>query len=78
MIKILICDDQQIVREGLEKILSTDQELKVVGMASDGLEALALIPNVEPDLVLMDLKMPNMNGTIATRKIRKSTRKLKS
>ncbi|MEN8242825.1 MAG: response regulator transcription factor [Chloroflexota bacterium] len=70
MIKILICDDQQIVREGLEKILSTDPELKVVGLASDGLKALALIPDVGPDLVLMDLKMPKMNGTIATRKIK--------
>jgi DNA-binding NarL/FixJ family response regulator len=70
MIKVLICDDQQIVCEGLEKILSTDPELSVVGIANDGLEALALIPKVEPDLVLMDLKMPNMNGVIATRKIK--------
>ena len=70
MVKVLICDDQYIVCEGLEKILSTDPELEVVGVANDGLEALELIPVVKPDLVLMDMKMPNMNGTIATRKIK--------
>jgi DNA-binding NarL/FixJ family response regulator len=70
MVKVLICDDQQIVCEGLEKILSTDPELEVVGLAFDGLEALELIPQVKPDLVLMDLKMPHMNGSIATRKIK--------
>jgi DNA-binding NarL/FixJ family response regulator len=68
----MICDDQQIVCEGLEKILSTDPELKVVGIASDGLEALEMIPKLKPDLVLMDLKMPHMNGAIATRKIKES------
>jgi DNA-binding NarL/FixJ family response regulator len=70
MIKVLICDDQLIVCEGLEKILSSDPELEVVGIANNGLEALELIPQVEPDLVLMDLKMPKMNGSIATRKIK--------
>jgi DNA-binding NarL/FixJ family response regulator len=68
----MICDDQHIVCEGLEKILSTDPELEVVGIASDGLEALEMIPEVKPDLVLMDLKMPHMNGAIATRKIKES------
>lgn len=72
MVKVLICDDQHIVCEGLEKILSTDPELEVVGIASDGLEALEMIPKVKPDLVLMDLKMPHMNGVIATRKIKES------
>jgi DNA-binding NarL/FixJ family response regulator len=72
MVKVLICDDQHIVCEGLEKILSTDSEIEVVGIASDGLEALELIPQVKPDLVLMDLKMPHMNGVIATRKVKES------
>lgn len=72
MVKVMICDDQHIVCEGLEKILSTDPELEVVGIASDGLEALEMIPKVKPDLVLMDLKMPHMNGAIATRKIKES------
>ncbi|MGD8457737.1 MAG: response regulator transcription factor [Anaerolineales bacterium] len=69
MIKILICDDQMIVCEGLEKILSSDPDLEVVGIANNGIEAIEMIPKVKPDLILMDLKMPKMNGSIATRKI---------
>ena len=69
MIKVLICDDQYVVREGLKAILSTDAGLLVVGTAADGAEALGLIPELTPDLVLMDLKMPVMNGVQATRKI---------
>lgn len=68
--KVLICDDQAIVCEGLSRILNSDPELEVVGIAYNGQEALDLIPDAQPDLVLMDLKMPVMNGVIATRKIR--------
>jgi NarL family two-component system response regulator LiaR len=70
MIKVLICDDQEIVCEGLERILSSDAEIRVVGKAYDGQEALEQIPHLQPDLVLMDLKMPNVNGIQATRQIR--------
>ncbi len=70
MIKVLICDDQEIVCEGLQRILASDPEITVVATANDGSEALEKIPNAQPDLVLMDLKMPIMNGIIATRKIR--------
>ncbi len=70
MIRILICDDQYVVCEGLKAILSTDAELKVVGITQDGSEALELVPQLKPDLVLMDLKMPVMNGIQATRRIR--------
>jgi two-component system, NarL family, response regulator LiaR len=69
MIKLLICDDQYVVREGLKAILDTDASLQVVGTAADGAEALELIPGLKPDLVLMDLKMPLMNGVQATRHI---------
>jgi DNA-binding NarL/FixJ family response regulator len=69
MFKILICDDQEIVCEGLQTIINADPELNVVGIAHNGNEALALIPEVMPDLVLMDLKMPGMNGVLTTRKI---------
>ena len=69
MIKLLICDDQDVVREGLKAILGTDTSLQVVGTAADGAEALELIPTLKPDLVLMDLKMPMMNGIQATRHI---------
>jgi len=70
MIKLLICDDQYVVREGLKAIFETDKDLQVVGTAADGAEALELLPRLHPDLVLMDLKMPVMNGVQATRHIR--------
>lgn len=69
MIRILVCDDQDLVCEGLKGILSTDPELKIVGTANDGAEALEMIPACQPDLVLLDLKMPVMNGVQATRQI---------
>ena len=54
MIKVLICDDQTIVCEGLSKILSSDPEIQVVGVAQDGTEALIQVAQNQPDLVLMD------------------------
>ncbi len=69
MFKILICDDQEIVCEGLQTIINADPELNVVGIAHNGSEAMDLIPEAKPDLVLMDLKMPGMNGVLTTRKI---------
>jgi DNA-binding NarL/FixJ family response regulator len=69
-IRVLICDDQDIVREGLRLILETSPGMEVVGVAQDGAEALELIPETQPDIVLMDLKMPGMNGIQATRLIR--------
>ena len=70
MIKLLICDDQYVVCEGLKAIFETDKSLQVVGTAADGAKALELIPQLRPDLILMDLKMPIMNGIQATRHIR--------
>jgi DNA-binding NarL/FixJ family response regulator len=69
MIRVMICDDQDLVCEGLKAILSTDSGIEVVGVANDGAQALELIPCLSPDLVLMDLKMPVMNGIQATRRI---------
>lgn len=71
MFKIVLCDDQFVVIEGLKKILSTDAEIEVVGYATDGAALIELLPELKPDLVLIDLKMPVMNGIIATRTIRK-------
>ena len=76
MIKVLICDDQLIVCEGLSKILGSDPDIEVVGAAHDGAEALGLIPKLRPDVVLMDLKMPLMNGIIATRQIKEKYPKI--
>jgi len=70
VIRVLICDDQWIVCEGLEAILDAEPSIEVVGIAQDGAQALEMIPQVSPDVVLMDLKMPGMNGVQATRRIR--------
>jgi DNA-binding NarL/FixJ family response regulator len=70
MIHVLICDDQEVVQEGLRVILSSASGIEVVGVAQDGAEALELIPQCRPDIVLMDLKMPGINGIQATRQIR--------
>jgi DNA-binding NarL/FixJ family response regulator len=70
MMKVLICDDQAIVRDGLELLLNLEHDIEVVGLAQDGAEAVELVARHAPDLVLMDLKMPGMNGIEATRQIR--------
>ena len=69
MIRVLICDDQPIVCEGLRGILSTASNITVVGLVYNGAEALAQISVLQPDLILMDLKMPGMNGIQATQLI---------
>lgn len=69
-IRMLICDDQAIVCEGLRAILEPVPNVVVVGVANNGQEALDLVRRLQPDLVLMDLKMPRMNGVQATRAIR--------
>ena len=70
MCKILICDDQRVVREGLSAILSTVPGFTVTALAADGAEALESAATRRPDLVLMDLKMPVLNGIQATRKLK--------
>ncbi|NLA79844.1 MAG: response regulator transcription factor, partial [Chloroflexi bacterium] len=72
MIKVLIADDQEIVCEGLKRILQSDSEIKVIGIAHNGQQALDLIHHQTPDLVLMDLQMPIMNGVQAIRQLRKT------
>ncbi len=69
-VRVLIVDDHEMVREGLKVLLARDQKLHVVGEARTGLEALKLVPEVEPDVVLMDLTMPVMDGAEATARIR--------
>ncbi len=72
MIRVLICDDQTVVREGLAAILGTDPEIEIEGLASNGREALELVEEIQPDVVLMDLKMPVMNGVQATQHLSRS------
>lgn len=68
--RVIICDDQVIVRDGLAMLLNLERDIEVVGVARDGGEAVALVARLLPDLVLMDLKMREMNGVEATRQIR--------
>jgi DNA-binding NarL/FixJ family response regulator len=70
MVRVLICDDQVVVCEGLKAILSTIDGIEVVGIANDGTQAIDLTSQLQPDVVLMDLKMPIINGIQATRTIR--------
>ena len=70
MIRVLVCDDQEMVCEGLRAILRTAADLEVVGVAHDGAEAVQLTGDCRPDVVLMDLKMPGVNGVQATRQIK--------
>ena len=69
MIQVLITDDQNIVRQGLSVILKHQPGIEVAGLAANGREAVRLVEQVRPDVVLMDLKMPEMNGVLATREI---------
>ncbi|MEI7643978.1 MAG: response regulator transcription factor [Chloroflexales bacterium] len=68
--KVLICDDQALIRDSLDMLLRLERDMVVVGHAQDGAEAVELAGRQQPDLVLMDLKMPGMNGIEATRQIR--------
>jgi DNA-binding NarL/FixJ family response regulator len=69
-IRILIADDHSVVRQGLRMFLSLDDELEVVGEAADGAEAVRLAHELKPDIVLMDVLMPVMDGITATNEIR--------
>ena len=70
-IKVLICDDQAILADGIRSVLSSCEDLEVAGIAQDGFEALSLVEKHRPDVVLMDIRMPNINGVIATQEIKR-------
>src|SRR6476659_8553776 len=70
-IRVLIADDHRMFAEALEAILGTDERLEIAGQAGDGAEAVRLTLKTRPDVVLMDIAMPLMDGLQATRQIRK-------
>ncbi len=70
MIKILLVDDQMILAEGIKSVLETCPDFKIAGIACDGAEAVAMCEKHKPDVVLMDIRMPNMNGVVATKRIK--------
>jgi DNA-binding NarL/FixJ family response regulator len=70
MIKVLLVDDQTLLAEGIKSVLETCEDITVCGVAGDGEEALTLAEQTKPDVVLMDIRMPNMNGVVATKKLK--------
>ncbi len=68
-IRVAVVDDQQMVRSGLVLILGSDDDVEVVGEAADGAEAIELVARERPDVVLMDIQMPGVDGLVATRRI---------
>lgn len=72
IIRVLVVDDHTVVRDGLNALLSAEEGMQVVGSAADGLEAVELAKRLEPDVILLDLVMPRMDGVQATLEIKKA------
>ena len=70
MIRLLIVDDHQLMRDGLVGLLGLEQDVEIVGTAADGTEAVEKVGELQPSLVLMDVRMPTMSGIAATREIK--------
>jgi DNA-binding NarL/FixJ family response regulator len=69
MIRVLLCDDQALVRSGFRMILDAREDLEVVGEAENGVQAIALARKLDPDVILMDVRMPELDGVEATRRL---------
>jgi two-component system response regulator NreC len=76
-IKVLVADDHTILRQGIKSLLANEEEIEVIGEAKDGREALTIIEETLPDVILMDIAMPGLNGLEATRRIKKKFPRMK-
>jgi len=76
-IKVVVADDHTILRQGIKALLDNQEEIEVVGEAKDGREAIKAIEELSPDVILMDIAMPGLNGLEATRRIKKKFPKTK-
>ena len=76
-IKVLLCDDHTLFREGIKAILKDEPSIEIVGEAADGREAVAMARQLHPDVVLMDISMPDLSGFDATRRILQTNAKAK-
>ena len=72
MIRLLIVDDQSLIRDGIASLLGLQEDLDVIATASNGLEAIETSQNLEPDVILMDIRMPELDGISATEKIKQN------
>src|ERR1700728_1532393 len=75
MIRILIADDHPIVRDGLKKLLTLEEDFQVVGEASDGCEVLDRVQELDPDVLLLDLRMPNLDGLSALQALQQTNKR---
>jgi len=71
-IRVLLADDHAVIREGLKALINTESGMEVVGEAADGLEAVALTAQLDPDIVVVDVSMPHLNGAQVTTKLREA------
>jgi len=74
-IRVVIADDHPIVRDGLKKLLTIESDIEVVGEAGDGREVLEVIQNVDPDVLLLDLRMPNLDGLSALQALQQANKR---
>lgn len=73
MIKVLIADDQEMIRESIKIVLSSYPDIDVVGSVADGSQVLNFLKHTVVDIILMDIRMPIMDGVVATKKVKKNS-----
>ena len=77
MIKVMLADDQTILAEGIKSVLETCEDIEVCGIAHNGQQAIEMALSLKPDVILMDVRMPEMNGVVATKRIKDACPEIK-